>query len=363
MTDELVALYRKLGENELGLIVSGYMSVHPLGRAQPYQVGIESDALIPGLRRLADAVHQGGAKIFFQLAHAGRQTYPDLIGGQTPLAPSAGGRDPLFAVKPREMSEQQIQEVIAAYAAAARRAYDAGADGIHIGAGGGYLINQFLSPFFNKRQDPWGGSADNMFRLFEAIITQVKSSLPQDFPLLVKINLDDHTPKPGITPELAHDHAARLARLGISALEVSAGTVAYSNMHMWLGEVAVKETVAAFPFWKRPFVKIVLRKDVGKYDLKEGWNREALRALRPLVGDLPLMLVGGLRRLEHLEEIVGSGDAQLVAMCRPFIREPLLIKKLRAGEAPACVSCNRCVAAVLHRVPTRCYVNGLPARQ
>lgn len=362
VTDDLVAVYRTLAKGEVGLIFTGIMYVHPLGRGYKYQLGIDRDEVVPGLRTLTDAVHKEGGKIFFQLLHAGRQTTKKII-GQTPLAPSSAGRDPMYFVKPKEMTGQEIGETIHAFGAAARRAYESGADGIHIGCAGGYLINEFLSPFFNRRNDAWGGSDKNRFRFLEEIIDAVKSAIPGDVPVTVKINAHDYTPQEGITPDLAKIYAAWLAKLGIDGLEVTSGTVTYSNMNMWLGQVPVKEYVASLPVWKKPIGRLMLRPMVGKYDLREGWNLEAVKMIKPVMEGIPIFLVGGMRRVDHMEEILQNGDAQFISMCRPLIREPLLVKKIKQGDtkAASCISCNKCVGAVPNELPVRCYRQGLPA--
>ncbi len=155
VSDKLIRRYQNLAKGEVGLIIPGYMYVHPWGKAYKYQTGIHSDDMIPGLRKLVEAVHKEGGKIAFQLVHAGRQTTKARI-GQTPIGPSSSGRDPINFVKPKEMSVNEIQEAIQAFGAAARRAVSAGVDGIQLHAAHGYLINQFLSPFFNHRKDEWG---------------------------------------------------------------------------------------------------------------------------------------------------------------------------------------------------------------
>lgn len=166
VTEKLIDRYRNLAKGEAGLVIPGYFYVHPLGRAFPYQAGIHSDAMLPGLSSLTDAVHQEGGRIVFQLAHAGRQTTKALI-GKIPLGPSGVGRDPINLVKPKEMDAAEIQEVIKAFGLAAKRAHQAGADGIQLHAAHGYLINQFLSPFFNRRADEWGCSDANRFRFLK----------------------------------------------------------------------------------------------------------------------------------------------------------------------------------------------------
>lgn len=165
-SDELVKRYEKLAKGGAGLIITGYMYVHATGRAYPHQTGIHSDDMMPGLKQLTDRVLQEGGKIFFQVAHAGRQTTKNLI-GQTPLGPSSKRRDPIYFVKPKEMSEDEITDMVKAFGAAAKRAIEAGADGIQLHSAHGYLINEFLSPFFNIRKDSWGGSDENRFRFLK----------------------------------------------------------------------------------------------------------------------------------------------------------------------------------------------------
>ena len=172
ISDKLVKRYQNLAKGEVGLIIPGYMYVHPLGRCAKYQTGIHSDDMIPGLRKLVKTVHQEGSKIAFQLVHAGRQTEKSVI-GQTPIGPSSKGRDPVYFVKPKEMNADEIQEVIQAFGKAATRAVEAGADGIQLHAAHGYLINQFISPFFNQRKDEWGGSDENRFRFLKEIIVSI----------------------------------------------------------------------------------------------------------------------------------------------------------------------------------------------
>ncbi len=165
VTDDVIKLYRNLAKGGVGLIITGHFNVDQVGKASVNQIGIHSNEMIPGLKRLVQGVHEHDGKIVFQLSHAGRQTTKKIT-GHSPIAPSAKGRDPIFFVKPIEMSEENIQETIQCFAKAARRAVEAGADGIQLHGAHGYLINQFLSPFFNSRSDAWGASdcVDKAFR-------------------------------------------------------------------------------------------------------------------------------------------------------------------------------------------------------
>jgi 2,4-dienoyl-CoA reductase-like NADH-dependent reductase (Old Yellow Enzyme family) len=318
--------------------------------------------MIPGLSKLVQAVHKAGGKIAFQLGHAGRQTSKVMI-GQTPLGPSSKGRDPVNFVKPKEMSASEIREAIQAFGRAAGRAVEAGADGIQLHAAHGYLINQFLSPFFNQRKDEWGGSDTNRFRLFKEVIAEVRKALPKGMPLLVKLNTHDYTPQEGITPPLAVKYATWLSDLEIDGLETSCGSTIYAFMNMCRGDVPVKEIVQSLPFWKKPLAKLALLSMVGKYSLEEGYNLEAAKMIKPVLGKTPLFIVGGLRSVQQMNEVIDKKYADCISMCRPFIREPFLVKKIREGkaEAAACISCNRCFAAVANDMPVQCYVKGLPA--
>jgi 2,4-dienoyl-CoA reductase-like NADH-dependent reductase (Old Yellow Enzyme family) len=317
--------------------------------------------MIPSLKKTVEAVHQEGGKITFQLVHAGRQTTKGVI-EQTPMGPSAKGRDPVNFVKPKEMREEQIREVIQAFGKAASRAVEAGANGVQVHAAHGYLVNQFLSPFFNGRNDAWGGSDENRFRFLREVVSETKKALPEGVPVLVKLNTHDHTPQEGITPLLAAKYAGWLAELGIDGLEVSCGSTIYSYMNMCRGDVPVNELVGGLPWWMKPVGKLVLKRLVGKYDLQEGYNLEAAKMIKPVAGNVPLFVVGGLRRVSQMEEILENGHADFISMSRPFIREPFLVKRIKEGKADAasCVSCNRCLAAAANDMPVRRYYGGFP---
>jgi len=359
VTDELVSRYRLIAKGDTGLIIPGYMYVLPSGRAFKPQTGIHKDDLIPGLKKISDAVHKEGGKIVFQLVHAGRQTKKD-VAGETPLGPSSSGRDTVYFVKPKKMSEEDIRTVIQAFGKAALRAVEAGADGVQIHAAHGYLVNQFLSPFFNKRKDSWGGSDENRFKFLKEVFLEIKRSVPDDLPVMVKLNTRDYTPKEGITLPLAVKYAQWLAELGIDALEVSCGTAFYSFMNECRGEVPIDEFVSGLPWWQKPIGKIMLNKMKGNFDLEEGYNLEAAELIRKVQKDLVLMVVGGFRRMTHMQDVVDRGIADFISMSRPFIREPFIVKKFKEGKADrvACVSCNKCVSALLNNHPVRCLYNG-----
>lgn len=359
VTDELVKRYRFIAKGDTALIIPGYMYVHSSGRAYKAQTGIHKDTLIPGLKQVVDTVHNEGGKVAFQLVHAGRQTTKD-VAGVTPMGPSAKGRDTVNFVKPREMTEEDISMVTNAFGKAAMRAVEAGADGVQIHAAHGYLVNQFLSPFFNKRKDAWGGSDENMFRFFKEVYMEIKRSVPEDFPILVKLNTHDYTPGEGVTPQLAVKYANWLGELGIDAIEVSCGTALYSFMNECRGEVPIEELVSGLPWWQKSIGRVMLNKMKGNFDLEEGYNLEPAEMIKHVRKDITLMVVGGFRRMEHMLEAINRGVADFISMSRPFIREPFIVKKIKEGKADrvSCISCNKCLAAVANQQPVRCYHTG-----
>ena len=258
------------------------------------------------------------------------------------------------------MTEEEIQEAIKAFGVAAFRASEAGADGVQIHAAHGYLINQFLSPFFNKRSDSWGGSDKNRFRFIKEVVLETRKNISEEMPVLVKLNTQDYTPKQGITLELAKRYAGWLAELPIDGLEVSCGTLSYSMFNMIRGEVPTEELIMNFPWWRKILGKMLLKNMEGEFELEEGYNLEAAKLIKPVIGDIPLLIVGGMRKVDHMEKVLNDGVADFISMSRPFIKEPGIVNRIREGKAAAatCVSCNKCFAAIANNIPVQCYNKG-----
>ena len=357
ITDNLISRYVKLARGEVGLIFPGHMYVHPQGKAHKKQIGICSEKHISGLSSLVDRVHGAGGVIAAQLAHGGRQS-PKDVNGQFPLAPSSFGRDPASLNKPHAATETDIQTVIDSFVAAAKRAQQARFDAIQLHCAHGYLLNEFLSPFFNRRTDKWGGTPENNFRILKKIILGIRAELGDRMPLLVKLNTKDFTPRPGIDPELASQYANWLDELNITALEISSGT--YYSFHTVRGEVPIDGMAQALSWWMRPIAKMIFKKQIKPCSFKPLYNLSAAQIIKPILGKVPLILVGGIRRLTEMEDILAEKEADFLSMSRPLIREPFLPRRMRTGKTDeaACISCNKCFAAVYNGLPLRCYVSG-----
>lgn len=306
-------LYRQLAEGGIGLIITGHAYVLPSGKASPRQLAIYDDKFIPKLKELTKIVHQSGARLVLQLSHAGRQTKEKICGCQ-PLAPSSI-YEPIYQVWPREMTLQDIEEVIEAFILAAARAKEAGFDGVQLHCAHGYLLSSFLSPYTNRRQDEWGGSLDNRTRIILEILKGIKTKIDPSFPVLVKLNSSDYLPQ-GFDIEEAAQVAQKLEKAGVEAIEVSGGCAESGKGSMWPGRRSEEEEGYFVP--PAAYIKTKL--------------------------NIPVIGLGGLRTFRVMENLVASGKVDLVSMSRPFIREPDLILKFQRGEAQAssCLSCNKC---------------------
>lgn len=348
VTEAYVALHDRLAKGGVGLIVTGHMFCHPRGRYERLQTGIDRDELIPGLRRLTEHVHRHGARIFAQIAHAGSQS---IVPGNDPLAPS-----PIPNVMTgrtvREASAEEVEDAIAAFAAAARRAADAGFDGVHVHGANGYLISEFRSPLTNRRTDAWGGSQEARDAFPLAIIEAVRAALPGELGLSMKVGFQDIVDESGgLTVDDALAGVRAFVAAGLDAIEVSSNLMADYERASIVPYVAVDS---------RRAVEDLLPHRLFKRPESEAYFLPFARRARKVV-DTKIILVGGLRRTSTMEEILERGDADFVAMARPLIREPELVRRIEAGwrGQVACVSCNICLMHEDHhslrcwRVPRR----------
>ncbi len=310
VTDDSVAVYRELAKGEIGLIVTGFAYVAPLGQALARQYGAHTDEMIPGLYKLVRVVHREGAKIALQIVHAGINSIHLSRVGLTSLAVSNNKE---ISQPHREMTDAEIDGIISDFAAAAARARKAGFDAVQLHGAHGYLMSQFLSPLFNHRGDRWGGSAENRRRFHLEVVRRVRQAIGEDFPLLIKFGIQDDR-KGGLSLNEGLETARQMIAAGVEVIEVSAG-VDIRNA----APVMKKGATERVPF------------------------RERAAALKRKV-EIPVILVGGIRNLETARNIVDSGDADLVSMCRPFIREPGLINRWLKGETSpsTCISCQKC---------------------
>jgi 2,4-dienoyl-CoA reductase-like NADH-dependent reductase (Old Yellow Enzyme family) len=235
-------------------------------------------------------------------------------------------------------------------------------DAVQLHSAHGYLINEFLSPFYNRRKDEWGGTDENRFRYLKEIVVGIKKILPNNIPLLIKLSTEDFTPEEGITPPLAVKYSQWLKLLGIDAIEVSSGSGSFSIFNMCRGDVPLEGILQAVPDYMKDLAKEIYQDMVGKFDLKEVYNLDAAKLIKSKVKDIPIMVVGGLRRKSNMEEIIGKQYADFISISRPLIREPHLVKEFKEEkkDEAACISCNKCLGAIPNDYPIRCYADTWP---
>jgi 2,4-dienoyl-CoA reductase-like NADH-dependent reductase (Old Yellow Enzyme family) len=327
-TEELVNLYLDLARGGAGLIITGHIYVEPRGQYEPRQLGLDRDSRIAPLIRVTDAVHRNDGMIFAELSHAGSQS---LIPRIVPLAPSIVP-NAIFARPPSEMSDAEIRKVIADFGAAAARAKRAGFDGIHLHSGNGYLLAQFNSPHTNRRNDRWGGDAQRRMRFILDVYGAVREATGPDFPITARLGLADAV-HDGLALEDGLTIARQLAARGLAALEVTYGVMTSYRENIRPYSGTTRWRAIADGMLHRTFSAPVA----------EAYYRSFARAAKSAV-DIPVILVGGLRSTRVMDDVVRSGDADFLAMARPFVREPDLPNKIIGGRrGPVdCVSCNIC---------------------
>jgi 2,4-dienoyl-CoA reductase-like NADH-dependent reductase (Old Yellow Enzyme family) len=319
MGDPSVELMRTLAGNDVGLIITGYAFVARSGQVFADMNGIDRDEQIPGYRRMTEAVHELDGRIVMQIAHGGIASTTAARRGDPLLAVSLLDGLPDFGAPPREMTEEDIETLIDAFGESARRVEEAGFDGVQIHGAHGYLVTQFLSPFSNHREDRWGGSLENRMRFVIEVVRAIRRHVDDDFPVTIKLGCRDYLDDgEGLTIEEGAKVAAALEREGVCFIEVSHAMGQGSFQKMSRGT----ETVPIEEAYLLPDAKVVRKSTSG-----------------------PLALVGGMRSLPVMEDVVECGAADCVAICRPLIREPDLIKRWRQGDPrPAeCLSCRGCL--------------------
>jgi 2,4-dienoyl-CoA reductase-like NADH-dependent reductase (Old Yellow Enzyme family) len=337
VTDDTIAYYMARVRGGVGLITVEMASPERAGRHRRRELGIYDDRFLPGLKRLVDEIHCGGAKASIQLGHAGGHTRRDIC-GETPVAPSAIPH-PVFEITnetivPEEMSRARIAETVAAFARAAARAKEAGFDCVEIHAAHGYLISQFVTPYENRRTDEYGGSLANRARFGLEVLRAVKAAVAP-MPVIYRVSVDDYFPD-GIGPADGMQVALWAAQAGADALHIAAGH--YRSLPS--GERMIPPM--AYP--DATFLGYAA-------DIKARVS-------------IPVIAVGRLGDPARATEAVESGKADFVALGRTLIAEPDWVAKLSRGEpARRCLACNTCVNEMRGGAPLRCVVNGAAGQE
>jgi 2,4-dienoyl-CoA reductase-like NADH-dependent reductase (Old Yellow Enzyme family) len=361
VTDELLEFYEPITAGGTPLIITGNAYINQHAQGTPREIGVDRDARLPGLQRLADMVHGYGSRIFGQVSHCGRQAshHPD------PVSASAV-RDLSTGTKPRPMRIDEINATVNDFAEAAVRFQRAGYDGVEVHMAHGYLLSQFLTPHTNRRTDRYGGSFDARLRFPLAVLRAVRERTGGvgNWPVIVKLNGHDKlTGRNGLDTTELVKIARVLQEEGVDAIEVSVGhyesTMAiergrFNELFKAMGQgLIVEQSPIRHRMLKltRPLLTAYFNA-AGRYS--EGFNlgfaREFTRAL-----SIPVISIGGWQHRDAIEAALRDGSCDAVSAARGFIADPLLFRHLvdKGEPAPACIFCNACVAYA-GQIPVNC---------
>ncbi len=322
MTAKLSEVYEELAKGGVGTIITGLTYVTDREQPYPCQMGIYDDSFVREYSELTQKVHKYGANIILQLAALGSQTRQNenkLMWGPSTV------KDIAYKTQPQEMAKEDIHFMQEAFAAAALRAKEAGFDGVQMHGAHGYLLNKFLTPYYNRRTDEYGGGIENRARLILETYRAIRQKVGNEYPVLIKINCEDFMDE-GLTFEECRYVCKKLAGAGISAIEVSGGSGSSRK-----DEGAVRKTEGHDPYFAPYAAKIA--KEV----------------------DVPIISVGGYRGFEEITKVLNNSGIEYISLCRPLIRESGLINRWKDGDmrSAECISCNKC----FRRDGTRCIFN------
>jgi len=326
ISDRLIDFYWERAKGGVGMIIIGGCIVDEYS-GMSEMIALHDDRFLDGLSRLARAVQAEGVRLFAQLYQAGRYTHSMLIGGKTPLAPSAV-RSKLTGETPKAMDLGEIHMVQDSFVKAALRAQTAGLDGVEVLGSAGYLISQFLSPITNKREDQYGGSFENRMRFGKEIVEKIRKAVGPDYSILVRLAGNDFMPE-GNTNKETVMFAQTLEAAGADAFNVTGG---------W-HETRVPQLTMMVP--------------QGAYTYLAYGVRQAVK--------VPVIACNRINNPVLAEQILLEGWADMISMARGMIADPNLPRKALAGDFKTiqhCIACNQgCFDEIFKFQPVTCLVN------
>ncbi|MFI3168345.1 MAG: NAD(P)/FAD-dependent oxidoreductase [Faecalibacterium sp.] len=327
VSDRIVRYYEERAAGGCGLIITEITRVADgSGTGHPVQLQATSAGMIPGLERLANAVHRHGAKIFCQLHHPGREGR-EMFGGEQIVGPSAI-KSLANEEVPRELTTEEVGELVGKFVMAAKMCEMAGIDGIELHGAHGYLIQQFMCEYSNQRTDKYGGSFEKRMQFPTEILRSVRMACGEHFPVCIRINGDDFF-EGGMTLEESVKIAKHLEKVGFDAINVSAG-----------GYAAPNESTEPI-----------------SYD--QGWKRHLGKAIKEAVS-IPVIACDVIRKPEFAEQLLVEDNLDFVALGRAQLADPEWCNKAKAGKAAEirpCISCLYCAEQLGTARTIKCAVN------
>jgi 2,4-dienoyl-CoA reductase (NADPH2) len=370
----------KFARGGVGAIISSFVPVHLRGRIVPNYAMIDNDSRIPFWREVGRAVHEHDCKFILQLSHGGRQR--DIDGIEYPKGLSSTDKsDPIHGFRCERMTIAQIKEVAQAFAEGARRAREAGLDGVELHGANGYLITQFLSSAINDRTDEYGGSLENRARFVLDIVRAIRARVGDDFHLQMKISATEYdnalaTFNRGPAGNTVADSlkvCQWLVEAGVDAIHVSSGSFFPHPRNPCGKDLPVEDLERSYDTLissgERTFINYLLFRGLtghlarnrwndaaGDPDKIEGLNRPDARVIKQGV-TVPVICTGGFQTASVIRDAITSGDCDAVSIARPLVANNDLVKMFARGldRAPKpCTYCNKCLVNVVEN-PLGCY--------
>lgn len=338
VTEQLIKWYEERAKGGVGFIITESNYVRKDGRGGLDRLGLHCDENIEGAKQLVKSVHKYGSKICAQLHHAGRLAPHEAI-GTYPISPStthyfAKGNFPMVGSVSRELGVKEIKELITSFGNAARRAKEAGFDAVQVHAAHGYLINQFISPRTNLREDEYGGSLKNRCRFLIEVIEQIRQEVGQDFPVLLRLSAEEELPE-GYTIDYILE-VIHLIKDMVEAIELSSGT---HESFEWIIQPKSIERNCYTTYTK------LVKQEVS----------------------IPVGVVGRIKTPQDAEKILKDKKADFIILGRALIADPMFASKIKnnsVNEIRECIACNRCYDEVYKKDGSiRCAVNPFAGRE
>lgn len=353
VTEDLIDFHRRFAKGGVGMTTVAYCCVSPDGASAPGQIVMSNHAL-PGLTRLAEAVHQDGAAVSAQLGHAGVVANKKLI-GKTPMAPSRFVNPSSFDYC-RPITREEINRVTDQFGDAAQVAAAAGFDAVELHFGHLYLPSSFLSPLMNRRKDEYGGSIDNRSRFVREITQRVREVVGNTIAVTAKLNMVD-----GIRGGIWLAESLRTAQLldadrNLDAIELTEGSSVYKPLYLFRGDVPVDEFAKVVPAAQRAVVRLFGKQILGNYPYHDLYMLDNARQFVPVVNNTSLILLGGINSRGNMVTGLSEGF-DFVAMGRALLREPDLVNRLMDDPTARgrCNHNNKCMVTVFGR--THCVLD------
>lgn len=279
----------KSAGGHIGLVIIEHSFIRGEGKASENQLSVADDSVIAGLKKLADIIRLNGSKSVVQINHAGSAAVGEVI-GTTPVGPSAVA-NPRKGGIPREVTRQEIAEIVAAFRDAARRVKAAGFDGVEIHSAHGYFLNQFFSPLTNKRTDEYGGDVQNRIRIHLQVIEAVRAVVGADFPVFLRLGAADYS-EGGTSIEDSQSAARQFEKAGVDILDISGGFSGYTI----------------------PGVT------------GQGYFAPLAEAIKKVVS-IPVILTGGITEAQAAERLLAEGKANLIGVGRAVLQDSQWARK------------------------------------